>query len=96
MRALRPRNSLGVADLTGQVDFTLAFAVIHELPNAERFFQELATVGKPGSLVLVAEPKGHVKEPRFETELRVAKNAGFEPIDCPEIKGSYTALLKRT
>jgi ubiquinone/menaquinone biosynthesis C-methylase UbiE len=92
---LAPADSLGVADLSGLVDFTLAFAVIHELPDAWRFFQEAAAAGKPESLVLVAEPKGHVKEPQFDTELRLAKEAGFEVIDCPEIKGSYAAVLKK-
>jgi ubiquinone/menaquinone biosynthesis C-methylase UbiE len=92
---LAPADSLGIADLSGLVDFTLAFAVIHELPDPARFFQEVATGSKSGSLVLIAEPKGHVKELQFESELRLAKEAGFETVDCPEIKGSYTALLKK-
>jgi ubiquinone/menaquinone biosynthesis C-methylase UbiE len=92
---LAPANSLGVADLAGQVDFTLAFAVIHELPDAGRFFQEVAVASKPGALVLIAEPKGHVKEADFNIELRLANEAGFEVADPPVINGSYTALLKK-
>lgn len=92
---LAKADSLSVSDLAGQVDFTLAFAVIHELPDVWRFFQEVAAVSKPRSLVLVAEPMGHVKEPQFDTELRLAKEAGFEVADCPEIKSSYTAVLKK-
>jgi ubiquinone/menaquinone biosynthesis C-methylase UbiE len=88
-------DSLGLADLARQIDFTLAFAVIHELPDAGRFFQEVAVASKSGSLVLIAEPKGHVKEADFNTELRLANEAGFEVADPPEIKGSYTALLKK-
>lgn len=30
-------ESMGIADLRNSVDFTLAFAVVHELPDAARF-----------------------------------------------------------
>ena len=30
-------ESMALADLQGKVDFSLAFAVVHELPDAERF-----------------------------------------------------------
>jgi len=88
-------DSLGIRDLAGCVDFTLAFAVIHELPDAPRFFREISAAGKSGSQVLIAEPKGHVKEPDFNIELGLAKEAGFELLARPEIKGSHTALLKK-
>jgi SAM-dependent methyltransferase len=39
-------DSLGLADLEGVVDFTLASAVVHELPAAATFFRE---VGGPRS-----------------------------------------------
>ena len=88
-------DSLAIGDLAGCVDFTLAFALVHELPDALKFFQEIAAAGKPESLVLLAEPKGHVKETDFQLELRLAKQAGFELTDCPQIKASHTAVLKR-
>lgn len=88
-------DSLGIGDLAGGIDFTLAFAVVHELPDVQRFFREIAGAAKPGALVLVVEPKGHVKEPDFNTELRLAKEADFEVIDSSEIKGRYTAVLKK-
>jgi len=37
-------GSLGITDLKGSLDFTLAFAVVHELPDASRFFTEVAQV----------------------------------------------------
>jgi SAM-dependent methyltransferase len=88
-------DSLAIGDLAGRLDFTLAFAVVHELPDAAKFFQEIAAASKPGSVVLLAEPKGHVKETGFQLELRLAKQAGFEMTHSPEIKGSHTAVLKR-
>jgi ubiquinone/menaquinone biosynthesis C-methylase UbiE len=88
-------DSLGIGDLAGCVDFALAFAVIHELPDAARFFREIFAAGKRGCQLLIAEPKGHVKEPDFNIELGLAKEAGFEVLDRPQIKGSYTAALRK-
>jgi len=86
-------NSLGVRDLSGSVDFTLAFAVVHELPDVSHFFHEAAMASKPGGLLLLAEPKGHVKETDFANELQAASQAGFELQSHPTIKRSYTAVF---
>ena len=88
-------NSLGVRDLSGSVDFTLAFAVVHELPDASLFFHEAAMASKPGGLLLLAEPKGHVKETDFANELQAASQAGFELQSHPTIKRSYTAVFRK-
>jgi ubiquinone/menaquinone biosynthesis C-methylase UbiE len=87
-------NSMGLTDFSGAVDFTLAFAVVHEFPDAGRFFVEVAVASKPGASILVAEPKGHVKESRFEEELRAAHNAGFDVVERPVIRRSHAALVK--
>jgi ubiquinone/menaquinone biosynthesis C-methylase UbiE len=88
-------NSLGVRDLSRSVDFTLAFAVVHELPDASLFFHEAAMASKPGGLLLLAEPKGHVKETDFANELQAASQAGFELQSHPTIKRSYTAVFRK-
>ena len=33
-------HSMGLIDLAGKVDFALAFAVVHEMPNTSSFFSE--------------------------------------------------------
>jgi len=33
-------KSMGISDLVGKVDFVLAFAVVHEMPDAGQFFKE--------------------------------------------------------
>jgi len=33
-----PGDRMGLNDLNGQADFALAFAVVHELPSAGKFF----------------------------------------------------------
>jgi SAM-dependent methyltransferase len=92
---LASADSMGLADLRGMVDFTLAFAVVHEFPNHEKFFVEVAEASKPGASLLLAEPKGHVKAAAFESELEAAAKAGFEVIERPPIRRSLTALLKK-
>ena len=54
-----PPESMGITELHSSVDFTLAFAVVHEFPDAGRFFAEVAAASKPGATVLLAEPSGH-------------------------------------
>src|SRR5271165_6799490 len=36
-----PAENMGLDDLASKVDFTLAFAVVHEFPDAGRFFSEV-------------------------------------------------------
>jgi tRNA A58 N-methylase Trm61 len=94
-RLVQP-NSLSVNDLAGQVDFVLAFALVHELPNARTFFADAAASLKPGGTLLVAEPTGHVSADAFEDELRAAVAAGLAVQDRPSIRRSRTALLIKT
>jgi ubiquinone/menaquinone biosynthesis C-methylase UbiE len=89
-------ESMGIADLQGSVDFTLAFAVVHELQDRRRFFVEVASVSKLGASLLLAEPKGHVKEQEFDAELQAADEVGFKVVDRPLIRRSQTAVLKKT
>ena len=88
-------DSLGVHDLPGRVDFTLAFAMVHELPEKHPFFAEVASASKHGALLLLAEPAGHVKAEEFETEINRAREAGFEVVERPTIKRSQAVLLRR-
>jgi SAM-dependent methyltransferase len=88
-------DSLRIADLAGAVDFSLAFAMVHELPAAAPFFAEVAKASKPGAGLLFAEPAGHVKIADFQAELEAAISAGFELIEHPSIRRCDTALLKR-
>jgi len=86
-------DSLSVSDLAGQVDFVLAFALVHELPNARTFFADAAASLRPGGALLLAEPTGHVSADAFEDELRAAAAAGLAVQERPSIRSSRTALL---
>lgn len=87
-------GSLGVADVS-RVDFALAFAVVHELPAPETFFVEVAQALKPGGVLLLAEPTGHVKPELFERELQLAARAGLAGPARPTIRRSHAALLTK-
>jgi SAM-dependent methyltransferase len=87
------RDSMGLADLAGKVDFTLAFAVVHEFPDAPRFFAEVAGASKPGAQLLLAEPRGHVDDTKFESELEAAAACHFEVAERPLIHRSRAVLL---
>jgi len=89
-------ESMGLTDLTGKIDFTLAFAMVHEMPSAIQFFMEAAALSKPGGHLLLAEPSGHVKNEAFEAELQNAMQAGFIIADRPKIPHRHAALLTKT
>jgi SAM-dependent methyltransferase len=93
---LASADSMGIADIRDTVDFTLAFAVVHEFPNATHFFVEVSAASKPGATLLFAEPAGHVKPFEFDSELHAAAEAGFRVVDRPSISSSQAALLKKS
>lgn len=88
-------ESLGVADLAGRVDFVLAAAMVHELPDAARFFAEVAAALRPGGRALLAEPSGHVNRAAFAAELELARRAGLRVEPGPTVRSSHAALLVR-
>ncbi len=92
---LTGRDSMRIGDLAGIVDFVLAFAVVHEMPSAERFFRETALVLRPGASLLLVEPAGHVSTAKFDRELEAAHAAGMVDAEAPAVPGNHTALLRK-
>ena len=88
-------ETMGLDDIDNKVDFTLAFAVVHEFPDAAKFLHEAARASKPGALLLLAEPRGHVKDKDFAAQLEAASVAGFAVKDRPGIPRSQAALLTK-
>ena len=88
-------DSLGLQDLKGQVDFVLAYAVVHEMPSSRAFFEQSAAAARPGARLLLVEPTGHVKTEEFEAELKDAAEAGFRLIERPKLGRGLTALLEK-
>jgi SAM-dependent methyltransferase len=94
-RLVKP-ESLGIADLAGSADLVCAFAVVHEMPSAEGFFAEAASALKPGGVLLLAEPSGHVSAPDFAAELEAAGRHGFRVTEHPEVRRSHVAVLRKS
>jgi hypothetical protein len=88
-------NSLRVADLAGQVDFALAFAVVHELPSPASFFIEFTGTLKPGAGVLLRSPWDTSETAQFQAELRAAAEARLESVEHPSIRRSCAVLLRK-
>jgi len=88
-------DGLGIEDLAGKVDFALAFALVHEIPDKRSFFDQVHRALKSGGKLLVAEPKGHVDEAGFAATTLKAERAGFRVADSPAIRWSRTAVFER-
>ena len=87
-------ESLRLGGIRHAVDFTLAFAVVHEMPSADGFFAQARQAMKPGARLLLVEPKGHVTEGDFQVELDSALKAGFCVAGRPPIGRNWSALLE--
>ena len=88
-------ESIQVDGIHGSVDFVVAFAVVHEMPDAAVFFTEAAAAMKADARMLLAEPLGQVSDREFETELEMAKPAGLQTEARPPIRRARTALLRK-
>jgi ubiquinone/menaquinone biosynthesis C-methylase UbiE len=88
-------DSMKLDWLDRRVDFILAFAVVHEMPDAAVFFAEAAATMKPDARMLLAEPSGRVSETEFDREVEMAKRAGLEAEERPPIRRARTTLLRK-
>jgi ubiquinone/menaquinone biosynthesis C-methylase UbiE len=86
-------TSIGLSE---KADFILAFWMVHEVPQHERFFEELKSILNPGGKIFIAEPKIHVTSAAFEKMIVYIHRAGFEIIDTPKVFFSRALLLEHT
>lgn len=88
-------QSLLIQEFEGKVDFVLAFAVVHEVPDQPKLFEEIHGAMKPGALLLLSEPRGHVTGEAFEKTLAIAQGKGFKTESNVQVKQSHTVLLRK-
>jgi 2-polyprenyl-3-methyl-5-hydroxy-6-metoxy-1,4-benzoquinol methylase len=88
-------TGLDLKDHEGKVDFAMAFAVVHETPDAAAFLSQIHDTLVPGGRLLVAEPSGHVSADAFRETVLAAEACGLTRIERPEIRGSRSALLEK-
>jgi ubiquinone/menaquinone biosynthesis C-methylase UbiE len=92
---LASEDSLRLDEYPGKIDFSLAFAVVHEVPDQNGLFAQINRTMKLGGVLLLSEPKGHVSNEEFEVTLGLAKANGFEVENSIDIKHSLSRILKK-
>ncbi len=75
------RDSLGIDDLAGKIDFALAFAVVHEITDLGSFYSEVYEAIRSGGRFLVTEPRGHVSGDNFDAAVYLAEQKGFNVLN---------------
>jgi len=86
------------ADTVGELpaaDFALAFFMVHEVPDVERFLGELAGALKAGGRFLLVEPRGHVSADAFAATAAIAVASGLRPLATPRVRGARATLFER-
>jgi ubiquinone/menaquinone biosynthesis C-methylase UbiE len=89
-------DRLGTEDLAERVDLVLAIFVVHEMPSARAFFEEMQRALRPGGRLLFAEPKRHVSKETFDQSLVAATRAGFARLVEFPFPGARAVVLART
>jgi len=92
-RILLHKGYVECLEMKGQVDFALAFWMVHEVPDQLAFFKAVKDLLKPDGRFLVAEPKIHTSEADIKRSLKIASQAGLAVCDIPGIFMSRTALF---
>jgi ubiquinone/menaquinone biosynthesis C-methylase UbiE len=85
-------NRIGLLE---EVDFVLAFYMVHEIPNQEEFFREIESILKQEGMLFLVEPPFHVSKAGFEETIKKARGAGLEPMQRPKILLSKSVILQK-
>jgi len=88
-------QSLGLNGLKENIDFAIAFAVVHEVPDPANLFFEIFRTLKPSARFLFSEPKTHVSLPDFNKSVSIAEKNGFKVIERPHIARSHSVILEK-
>ena len=76
-----------------KADFILAFWMVHEVPDQQRFLSEIRILMKPDGLFLLVEPVIHVSKKNFARAIETAKELGFIIKEYPKIRMSQSVLF---
>ncbi len=87
-------GQLGVDDLAGTFDLAVLVHMLHEVSDPPGFLRAVHTALKPGGVVLLVEPRGHVSAEDFAASLSLATGLGFAVVE-PAPEGRLRALLRR-
>jgi len=85
-------NKIGISE---NIDFVLAFYMVHEVVNKEGLFTEIETMLKSNGQLLIVEPPFHVSKKAFEETIGIAKVAGFKEVKRPKMLFNKAVVLKK-
>ena len=88
------RCEFDTLNLTEQVDFILAFWMVHEVDDKDRLFREIRGCLKPGGKCFLAEPTFHVKAKLYHEILDTAAQAGLTLCHEPRVRFSRAAVFE--
>lgn len=85
--------SLAIDDLTDQIDFSLAFFVVHHAADMPALMSETQKALKPGGKFLIVEPCHHASAGYCESVEKAAQQAGLSVVGHPKIIRTWAVLL---
>lgn len=89
-------RSLEIDDLTGQVDFALAFYVVHHAADVPGLMTEIHRVLEPGGMFFIVEPRHHASVDECEVTEAAAQQAGFMFVDHPKLIRDWSATFVKS
>jgi len=81
--------------LQEELDFAVAFFMVHEVPDVRAFLEEIFVLLKKGGRFFVTEPMVHVGLRAFQQTIREAQVIGFTIIERPGVLFGRTVLLMK-
>ncbi|MBK8806690.1 MAG: methyltransferase domain-containing protein [Bacteroidales bacterium] len=82
--------------LKNTLDFALLFAVVHEVPDKTKLFQNIYAMLKPGAILYFAEPSGHVSFENFNESVQIASKCGFKLYDITAVSKKLRIALQKS
>lgn len=81
--------------LKTEIDFALAFWMVHEVPNKKDLLESIHACLKTNGKLLITEPHLHVSGKMIEATRKFSEEIGFKLIGQPKIFFSKTLLLEK-
>ncbi len=89
-------DSIGLPpDCNGKIDAAFAIFVVHEVPDPDRLFREIAALLVPGGQLFYSEPPLEVSGREFRENLALAQEAGLKVAETRLFFVNRAALLMK-
>jgi 2-polyprenyl-3-methyl-5-hydroxy-6-metoxy-1,4-benzoquinol methylase len=88
-------NSLAIDDLGGQLDFALAFYVVHHAADVPMLMTQINEALKPKGTFLIVEPGHHATADECKATETTSRQSGFSLVDHPKVTRDWAALFEK-